>query len=87
MLQKVINEVKNDEKYIYEQIFKEFFFLSYSSKQNINNEIVKHINVALIELKKDINRKNIPKNENPEKIVKKILNFNNQQKGKGHHVC
>ena len=86
MLQKVINEVKNDEKYIYEQIFKEYFFI-YSSNQNINNEIVEHINDALVELKKDINRKKIPKNENPEKIVKKILNFNNQQKGKGHHVC
>ena len=38
----------------------------------------------MVELKKDINRKKIPKNENPEKIVKKILNFNNQQKVKGH---
>ena len=40
----------------------------------------------MTELKKDINRKKIPGNENPEKIihiVEKILNFNNQQKGKG----
>ena len=39
----------------------------------------------MIELKNVINRKEIPENENPEKIVnivKKILNFNNQQKGK-----
>ena len=40
----------------------------------------------MIELKNSINRKEIPENENPEKIVnivKKTLNFNNQQKGKG----
>ena len=47
---------------------------------------MKHINDELIELKKDINRKNIPGNENPNKIVnivEKILVFNKQQKGKG----
>ena len=40
----------------------------------------------MIELKKDINRKKVPENENPNKIVdimKKILGFNKQQKGKG----
>ena len=41
----------------------------YNSNQHVNYEIVKHINDALIELKKDINRKKIPKNENPNKIV------------------
>ena len=40
----------------------------------------------MIDLIDTIIRKNIPENENPEKIitiVKKFLNFNNQQKGKG----
>ena len=38
----------------------------YNSNQIINDEIVKHINDALIEFKKDINS------------VENILNFNNQ---------
>ena len=40
----------------------------------------------MIKLKKDITRKKIPENENPEKIVnitEKIFNLNNQQKVKG----
>ena len=52
----------------------------------MNDGIVKHINDALTELKKDINRKKNPKNENPNEIidiVEKILDFNKQQKGKG----
>ena len=52
----------------------------------MNDGIVKHINDALIELKKDINWKKNPKNENPNEIidiVEKILDFNKQQKGKG----
>ena len=39
----------------------------------------------MIELKKDINNKKIPRYENPNKlvdIVEKLLNFNMQQKGK-----
>ena len=58
----------------------------YNSNQNINDEIVKHINDLLIELKKDINIKKFPENENPNKIFdifKKILDFNKQQKGNG----
>ena len=49
---------------------------SYISNQNINDEIVKHINNALIELKKKIDIKKIPENENPNKIsdiAEKIL--------------
>ena len=34
----------------------------YNSNQNVNDEIVKHLNDPLIELKKDINRKKITKN-------------------------
>ena len=41
----------------------------YNSNQNINDEIVKHINDLLIELKKDINIKKFPENENPNKIL------------------
>ena len=58
--------------------------------------IVKYLNESLIELRNNINMKKIPENENPKKVVntenenpkkqpimlKKILNFNKQQKGK-----
>ena len=59
--EKLINEIKNDEKIIHEQIFKKYFFISYSiilakklynSNQNENDKIVKHINDSLIKLKK-----------------------------------
>ena len=53
-----------------------------NSNQNINDEIVKHINNSLIELKKYINVKTICESENPNKkvdIVKKILDFDKQQ--------
>ena len=66
-----INEIKNDEKDINEQIFKEYFYYHtalflendlYSSDQTINDEFVKHyISDVLIELEKDINRKKILK--------------------------
>ena len=58
----------------------------YNSNQNVNYEIVKDINDSLIEFKKDINTRKIPKNENQNKtvdLVEKILNFNKQQKSKG----
>ena len=47
-----------------EQVIKEYFFYHtplylaeelYNSNQNINDKIVKHINHALIEIKKDVN--------------------------------
>ena len=56
-----MNEIKNDEKNINEQITKKHFYYHtplflvkelYNSNQNLNYEIVKHINDALIELKK-----------------------------------
>ena len=64
-------------KNINEKIFKAYFFYHnllfsakelYNSSEMVNDEIVKHINDALIELKKDSNRKKNPKNENPNKI-------------------
>ena len=89
-----INEIKSDEKNIIEQTFKEYFFYhaplflakEYNSDQNLNNEIVKHINDALTEIKKDVSRKKLPENVNPNKIVdivEKMLEFIKQQKGKG----
>ena len=95
MLEEFINEIKNDEKNINELIFKEYFFLSnsiilakelHNSNRNINDKIVKHVNDALVALKKDINIKQIPENENANRIVnivERILDFNKQQKGKG----
>ena len=65
-------------KNINEKIFKAYYFYHnllfsakelYNSSEMVNNEIVKHINDALIELKKDSNRKKNPKNENPNKIL------------------
>ena len=92
-----INKIENEEKNINEQIFKEYFydhiplFLAkelYSNNQTINDEIVKNINGALIKLKKDINRKNIPENENLEKILlKKFSILTTNQKVKDVHVC
>ena len=49
----------------------------------MNDEIVKHINDALTELKKKKNMKKIPENENLNKrvnIAEKNLNFNKLQK-------
>ena len=63
-------KLKNDQKNINEQIFKRYLFYHiplflakelYNSNQNTNDEIVKHINGALIELNKDINRKKLLK--------------------------
>ena len=58
----------------------------YEDDQNINDIIVKYLKESLIDLRNSINSKEIPENENRKKvvnIVKKILDFNNQQKGKG----
>ena len=58
----------------------------YEDDQNINDIIVKYLKESLIDLRNSINSKEIPENENRKKvvnIVEKILDFNNQQKGKG----
>ena len=57
----------------------------YKDNKNNNNETVKHINNGLIDLRNDINRKEIPENKNPKKvidIVEKILDFDKQETGK-----
>ena len=51
------------------------------AKQAKNEQIVNNINDGLIDLTKAILRKEIPKNENPNKIVdiiESIFNFNKQ---------
>ena len=61
MHEEFINKIKNDEKYKTEQIFKKKIFyqtpLFLAEELYNSNEIVKHINDLLIELKKEINRK------------------------------
>ena len=51
-----------------------------------NEKIVNHVNNVLIDLKNAVNRKEIPKNRKPNKvidIVEGILKFNKQQKWRG----
>ena len=53
-----------------------------------NEQLVNNVNDGLIDLR-NIIRKEIPENQNPNKIVdivEKIINFNKQQKGKGIKV-
>ena len=97
MHKEFINEIKNDERSVNDEIFKGFFYSEdffdhtplflakelYNSNQRTNDEIVKHINSALIELKKNIYRKILLKMKMQVTIVEKILDFNKQQKGKG----
>ena len=64
MREEFINEIKNDEKNINQQILKKYFVF-----QAINDNILKHINDALIELKSDTSQKKIFANENPSNIV------------------
>ena len=62
----------------------------YNSNQNINDEIVKHINNSLIELKKYINVKTIRESENPLKmliLLRKSLTLINNNKVKDFHIC
>ena len=84
MHEEFINKIKNDENDKTEQIFKNYFLyqtpLFLAEELYTSNEIVKHINDLLKLIEKN------PENENLNKIVditKKILDFNNQQKGKG----
>ena len=92
---KFMNEIIADEKDKNNEIFSNYFkyrnpwFLVkdlISAKQNKNKKLVNNINNGSIDLRNNINRKEVPENGNPEKIdniVEKILDFNKQQKGKG----
>ena len=95
MREECLNEITNEEKNMYKQLFKEYFdydSLSFlvkdlcESNQSKSDMIVKYLNESLIDLKNSINSKEIPENKNPKKIVnivEKSLGFNKQQKGKG----
>ena len=95
LLEEFLNKIKNEEKIIKEQIFRDYFLYqtpSYLTKilygnDGIKNcEIIKSINNGLIELRNSINNKDIPEHKNKKKvyhIVEKIVNFNIKQKDKG----
>ena len=54
-----------------------------------NELIVNQVNDALIDLRNTINKKIIPENEYPDKVIdvaKKILDFHKQRKGEGHKI-
>ena len=91
-------EIIAKEKDINDEIFWDYFkyqVLSLLAKDLIsatqakNEQIVNILNDGLIDLRNDINRREIPENENPKiviEIVEKILDFNKQQKGKGIEI-
>ena len=88
MQQEIINEIIADQKDINNEIFSNY--LKYqnpsllvkdlvSAKQNKNEKLENKVNNGLIHLRNNINRKEIPENENPQEvadIVEKILDFN-----------
>ena len=90
-----LNEIVNEEKNINEEIFRNYF--KYQNPSSLVKDLIKAdknkkdkirylIINQLIKLKEDINLKEIPENENPKKvasIVEKLLNFKEQQKGRG----
>ena len=56
-----------------------------SGKQNKNESLVHNIYNGLIDLRKNINRKEIPENENPKRVAnigEKNFDFNKPQTGK-----
>ena len=97
MREEFLKEIENEDKNINEQIFGKYFNYQPTSSlvkelsednENKNDMIVKYLNESLIDLRNFNNSKEIPKDENPKKvvnIVEKILNFNKLQKIKGHN--
>ena len=90
-----MNEIIVDKKYINDEIFWNYIkylsplclakYLS-TAKQSKKQQLVINVNDELIDSLNAINKKRIPENENPNKIVdivEKILGFNKQHKGKG----
>ena len=87
-----MNEIIVDEKDINDEIFWNYFkyqnpsFLAKDLIRAKNEQLVNNIHDGLIDLRNTIIRKEIPEDENPNKIadiVEKILDFNKQQKDKG----
>ena len=89
-----MNEIIAGEKDINNEVFLNYFqfqnplFLAkdlFRVTQAKNEKLVNNVNDGLINLINVINKKEIPENENPTKvvnIVEKILDFYKQQKGK-----
>ena len=85
------NKIAKDETNtgIFNRYFKNQNKDLHKSDEDKNEKIVNHANNALIQLRNAVNRKQIPHNENSDKviyIVDKVLNFNNQQKGKRFNI-
>ena len=90
-----MNEIIADEKDVNDENFWNYFMYqnpSFLAKYLIrdmqakNEQLLNNVNDGLIDLGNAIIEKEIPKYENPNKIVdivEKILDFNKQQKGKG----
>ena len=90
-----MNEIIANEKDVDNEVFWKYFknqnpsFLAKDlirAMQAKSEQLVNDVNLALTDLRKAINRKEIPENENPKKgvyMVEKILNFNKQQNGRG----
>ena len=88
------NEIIADEEDINNEIFLNYFKYQNPSSlvkdviranQNKNEKLVNNINNGLTDLRNDINRKEIPKNKNPEKvanIVEKISTLISNEKVK-----
>ena len=73
-----MNKIIADKKDIRTEIFLDYFkyqnpsfFVKYliSANQNKNEKVVNSINNGLIDLRNNINRKEIPENESPKKVV------------------
>ena len=86
-----MNKIIADEKDINDEIFWDYFkyknpsFLAKDlirATQAKHEQIVNNVNDGLIDLRNDINRKEISENEHPTKVVKiveKIVDFNKRQ--------
>ena len=97
MRENFFKKINNEEKNVNQQIFREYFNYQspsfplkdlYEYNKNDNYITIKYLNESLINLRTIFNKKGIPKNENPKKVVNifgKILDYNKHQKGKGLH--
>ena len=90
-----MNKIVNDETKINTKTFDKYFKYQnptsllkdlYEVDKATIEKIVDHVNVALRDLRNAVNKKDIPENENLDKvidIVEEILSFNKPQNGKG----
>ena len=83
-----LNEIANEEKTISDELFKTYFGYHNASflKKYLfkDNNAKNEVNDSSTNLRNAVNKEEIPKVENLDKvikIIKRILDFNNQQKG------